>query len=65
MSKIIPKAYICGNITDYGEVIYTYGHIYRFRKNCQKYCDKLNAEKTALTYRVLVADNWRIWRSYK
>lgn len=50
MSKIIPKAYICGKITGDGEVLYTEGHIYRFRKSCQKYCDKLNAEKPAFIY---------------
>ena len=34
-------------------------------RDTRKYCDKLNAEKTALKYHVLVADNWHVWRITK
>ncbi|KRK79466.1 hypothetical protein [Companilactobacillus nodensis] len=60
MSKIIPKAYVCGKITGDGKVLSTEGHIYRFRKNCQKYCDRLNADDPMFAYQVLVSDNWHL-----
>lgn len=60
MSKIIPKAYICGKVTGDGKIIMVKGHIYRFKKNCQKYCDQLNSQHPNFIFHVLVANDWRI-----
>lgn len=60
MNKVIPKAYICGVIDGGGRVWRTQGHIYRFRKSCQKYCDALNQSHPDFVYNVLIADNWRL-----
>lgn len=60
MSKVIPKSYICGVIDGSGRVWRTQGHIYRFRKSCQNYCDRLNQKQPEFIYHVLVANDWRL-----
>lgn len=57
---MIPKAYICGVIDGSRHVWRTKGHVYRFRKSCQNYCDRLNQEHPDFIYHVLTADNWKL-----
>lgn len=54
------RVYVCGKITGSGTVLMTIGRIYRYKKNCQRHCEKLNAKNPKFIFRVLVADNWRL-----
>lgn len=64
MTKAVPKAYMCGRVSDDGsKIVETVGHIYSRKSYCQKRCDELNRTHkwvTGFHFVVFVADNWQL-----